>query len=53
MDEVKIESDRPDPERARNMKVGAYVIIGGISFIALVIIAIPFVAMLYRWGFGG
>ena len=51
MDDIPV--DNADKENRRNIKVGCAVVAVAVLAIPTIIIAIPVIAGLYRWGFGG
>lgn len=53
MDEIKVDRDGEDPERRRNIRRGYATILALVIVVVVVIVAIPLVAGLYRWAFGG
>lgn len=53
MDEIKVERDGEDPERRKNIRRGAATLLALMIVTVTVIVAIPLVAGLYRWAFGG
>lgn len=53
MDDIRISREGKDPDRERNVKAGCLVVALGVLAIPAIIVAIPLIAGLYRWGFGG
>jgi hypothetical protein len=53
VDDIRVERDGQTPEDRKNFKIGCLaVIVLGVA-VPLIIVAIPLVAGLYRWAFGG
>lgn len=50
MDDIPVDSDK---EKRQNFKIGCAVVAFAVLAIPTIIIAIPLIAGLYRWGFGG
>lgn len=53
MDDINVERNGRSPEEARNFKIGCLAVVIFAVSLPLVIVAIPLVAGLYRWAFGG
>lgn len=53
MDDIKVERDGEDPQSARNRRLGCLAVVVFAVSIPVIIVAIPLVAGLYRWAFGG